>query len=120
MRFIANGLQLTITDFVAEVHDTHHPLSTNLYYEDQKEAAKQRSADFIERRIPKFMGYFERVLEQNPDGKKHAVGSQLSYVDLSLFQIFRRASLRLSARYKTLQRTISGADCLACCRWTAP
>src|SRR5262245_10017709 len=52
LRFVANGLQLTITDFVAEAHDTHHPLSTNLYYEDQKEAAKQRSADFITHRIP--------------------------------------------------------------------
>src|SRR4051794_3642750 len=26
MRYVANGLQLTITDFVAEVHDTHHPI----------------------------------------------------------------------------------------------
>lgn len=109
LRFIANGLQLTITDFVAEVHDTHHPLSTDLYFEDQKEAAKQRSADFIEHRIPKFMGYFERVLEQNPDGKKHAVGNRLSYVDLSLFQIieglhyaFPRATKRFGERYPAL------------------
>lgn len=87
LRFIANGLQLTITDFVAEVHDTHHPIATTKYYEDQKEAAKQRSADFIENRIPKFMSYFERVLEQNPESSKHAVGAKLSYVDLSLFQV---------------------------------
>lgn len=109
LRFIANGLQLTITDFVAEVHDTHHPLSTNLYYEDQKEAAKQRSADFITHRIPKFMGYFERVLEQNPEGNKHAVGSELSYVDLSLFQIieglhytFPRATKDFGKHYPAL------------------
>lgn len=109
LRFVANGLQLTITDFVAEVHDTHHPLSTNLYYEDQKEAAKQRSSDFIEHRIPKFMGYFERVLEQNPHGNNHAVGSQLSYVDLSLFQIveglryaFPRATKRFGEHYPAL------------------
>ena len=88
LRFVANGLQLTITDFVAEVHDTHHPLSTNLYYEDQKAAAKQRSADFIEHRIPKFLGYFERVLQQNPSGSTHTVGSTLTYVDLSLFHVF--------------------------------
>lgn len=87
LRFVANGLQLTITDFVAEVHDTHHPIATTKYYEDQKEAAKERSADFIENRIPKFMGYFERVLEQNPKGSNHAVGDELSYVDLSLFQV---------------------------------
>jgi glutathione S-transferase len=109
LRFIANGLQLTITDFVAEVHDTHHPLSTNLYYEGQKEAAKQRSADFITHRIPKFMGYFERVLEQNPEGNKHAVGSELSYVDLSLFQIieglhyaFPRATKDFGKHYPAL------------------
>ncbi len=109
LRFIANGLQLTITDFVAEVHDTHHPVSTNQYYEDQKEAAKQRSADFIVHRIPKFMGYFERVLELNPEGSKHAIGSELSYVDLSLFQVieglhyaFPRATKDFSRHYPAL------------------
>jgi len=87
LRFVANGLQLTITDAVAEAHDTHHPISNGLYYEDQKEAAKERSAEFIRHRIPKFLGYFERVLNQNPAGPKHAVGKELSYVDLSLFQL---------------------------------
>jgi len=87
LRIIANGLQLTITDVVAEAHDTHHPLASALYYEDQKEAAKQRSADFIENRIPKYLGYFERVLQQNPAGDRHPVGDGLTYVDLSLFQL---------------------------------
>lgn len=87
LRFVANGLQLTIADMVAEAHDTHHPLATTLYYEDQKEASKQRSADFIKHRIPKYLGYFERVLTQNPKGDNHAVGAALSYVDLSLFQL---------------------------------
>ncbi len=109
LRFVANGLQLTITDFVAEVHDTHHPLATELYYEDQKEAAKQRSQAFIEHRIPKFMGYFERVLEQNPHGSKYAVGGDLTYVDLSLFQVFEglryafpRATRTLGEHYPAL------------------
>ncbi|GAA3081669.1 glutathione S-transferase [Rhizobium viscosum] len=87
LRYVVNGLQLTITDFVAEVHDTHHPIATSLYYEDQKEEAKARSADFIKERIPKFLGYFERVLQQNPYGAKHVAGDALTYVDLSLFQI---------------------------------
>lgn len=87
LRYVVNGLQLTITDFVAEVHDTHHPIATSLYYEDQKEEAKARSADFIKERIPKFLGYFERVLQRNPDGPKHIAGDALTYVDLSLFQI---------------------------------
>lgn len=87
LRFVANGLQLTITDCVAEVHDTHHPIDTSLYYEDQKEEAKARSAAFIRERIPKFLGYFERVLQQNPKGSKHIIGDGLTYVDLSLFQL---------------------------------
>lgn len=87
LRHALNGLQLTITDFVCEVHDTHHPISTGLYYEDQKDEAKARSAAFISERIPKYLGYFERLLQGNPDGAKHVLGSQLSYVDLSLFQL---------------------------------
>ncbi|MCL6708074.1 glutathione S-transferase [Pseudomonas sp. R2.Fl] len=87
LRFFLNGLQLTVTDFVAEVHDTHHPIATSQYYEDQKEPAKERSAAFIADRIPKFLGYFERVLQQNPKGSTHAIGDSLTYIDLSLFQV---------------------------------
>jgi glutathione S-transferase len=83
----ANGIQLTITDIVAEAHDTHHPIATGLYYEDQKEEAKARAADFIQNRIPKYLGYFERIMQQNPDGAAHAIGKSLTYVDLSLFQL---------------------------------
>ena len=86
LRWFANGLQLTITDFVAEAHDTHHPIATSQYYEAQKAEAKARSADFIRNRIPKFLSYFERALERNPAGGGHAVGGRLTYVDLSLFQ----------------------------------
>lgn len=87
LRWFANGLQLTITDFIAEVHDTHHPIATSKYYEDQKQEAKARAAEFVTNRIPKFLGYFERVLAQNPDGNGHAVGNAVTYVDLSLFQV---------------------------------
>ncbi|CAB3779116.1 glutathione S-transferase [Pararobbsia alpina] len=83
----AHSLQLTIADLVAEVHDTHHPIATHLYYEDQKPAAKQRTTAFLEARVPKFMGYFERVLEQNPAGEEWMVGARRTYVDLSTFQI---------------------------------
>jgi glutathione S-transferase len=109
LRHVANGLQLTVADFVTEVHDTHHPISTSLYYEDQKDAAKARSADFLANRMPKFLGYFERVLRQNPQGKAHSVGGALTYVDLSLFQLveglryaFPRATRRLTAMYPAL------------------
>ena len=87
-RLFAHGLQLTITDFVLEVHDTHHPISTDLYYEDQKREAKARTAAFLTHRVPKYLGYFERVLNENPSGPAHAVGGAVTTVDLSLFQIW--------------------------------
>lgn len=109
LRFFANGLQLTITDFVAKVHDTHHPISTDLYYEDQIEAAKQNAQSFFAERMPKFLGYFERIVARNPFGVDHAVGEATTYVDLSLFQIFEgllyafpRATADFGARYPRL------------------
>jgi glutathione S-transferase len=105
----ANGLQLTITDFVAEIHDTHHPISGELYYEDQKKPAKARAIAFLDHRLPKFLGYFERVLEENPAGPEHAVGARLTTVDLSLFQLgeglayaFPRAMAKFSTKYPAL------------------
>jgi glutathione S-transferase len=86
-RLWAHQLQLTITDFVAEIHDTHHPISVNLYYREQRSEAKRRAADFRAERVPKYLGYFERVLERNARGDKHLVGARVTYPDLSLFQI---------------------------------
>jgi glutathione S-transferase len=86
-RLWAHQLQLTIADVVDEAHDTHHPIASSLYYEDQKDEAARRAADFIANRIPKYLGYFERVLEHNPQGERHLVGRRLSYCDLSLFQL---------------------------------
>ena len=86
--FFAHGLQLTIADFVAEAHDVHHPISTDLYYEDQKSEAKARAAAFLAHRVPKYLGYFERIVAGNPTGQTHAVGDALTPVDLSLFQIW--------------------------------
>jgi len=88
LRRFAHGLQLTITDFVAEVHDTHHPISTEFYYEDQKPAAKKHATAFLAHRVPKYLGYFERTLAANPVGHAHSVGGALSTVDLSLFQVW--------------------------------
>lgn len=87
LRWFANGLQLTITDFVAEVHDTHHPIATSKYYEEQRQEAKARASEFVTNRLPKFLGYFERVLHRNPAGSGFIVGDRLSHVDLSLFQM---------------------------------
>ena len=109
LRWFANGLQLTITDFVAEVHDTHHPIATSKYYEEQKDEAKARTTEFVRHRIPKFLGYFERVLKQNPEGSCQIVGGDTTYVDLSLFQViqglryaFPRAMQHHADRYPAL------------------
>jgi len=86
-RLWTNALQLTVTDFVVEVHETHHPIASSLYYQDQKQEARRRAADFLKNRAPKFLGYFERILKRNPRGERYLVGAKLSYADLSLFQV---------------------------------
>ena len=108
-RLWAHQLQLTIADLLTEVHDSHHPIASSLYYEDQKPEALRRAADLLERRLPKFLRYFERVAERNPHGDAHLVGGALTYVDLSMFQMiaglryaFPRAMARLESAYPRL------------------
>jgi len=86
-RLWTHQLQLTMDDFVVEAHDVHHPLAKSFYYEDQRKEALRRTENFKSERIPKFFGYMERVLAQNPSGPKYLVGARLTYADLSLFQI---------------------------------
>jgi glutathione S-transferase len=85
-RLWTHQIQLTIADLVVEAHDTHHPIASSLYYEDQKVEAARRAALFRKERLPKFLGWLERVLAGNPKGDAHLVGGQLTYADLSLFQ----------------------------------
>jgi glutathione S-transferase len=85
-RLWTHQLQLTFSDFLVEVHDTHHPIASGLYYEDQKPEAHRRAVEFRKVRLPKYLGYFERVLENNSRGSRHLVGGKLTYADLSLFQ----------------------------------
>jgi glutathione S-transferase len=84
----AHQIQLTIADLVAEAHDTHHPVSVSLHYEDQKPEAARRAAAFVRERIPVFLGYLDGALDSNPAGKgRWLVGRGPSYVDLSTFQV---------------------------------
>jgi glutathione S-transferase len=99
-------LQLTIADFVLEIHDTHHPLGPSLYYEDQKGEAKKRTAEFWKERVPKYLGYFERLLEES--GGAYITGRKLSYVDLSLFQIVEGLRYAFPKRMKAFERRIPG------------
>ncbi len=80
-------IQLTIADFVLEAHDTHHPIASGLYYEDQKEEAARRAEDFRDNRVPKFLQWFQDIFTRNPAGPEHLVGDKLTYADLSLFQM---------------------------------
>ncbi|MGA8786379.1 MAG: glutathione S-transferase [Polaromonas sp.] len=86
-RLWTHQLQLTIADMVDEAHDTHHPIASSLYYEDQKPEAAKRAGEFRHARVPKFFAWFEAVLERNPKGHAYLVGKRLSYADLSLFQL---------------------------------
>ena len=82
-----NQIQLTIADIVTEAHDTHHPIASSLYYEDQKAQALRRAKDFCGARIPKYLQWFDSIIQRNPAGPRHLVGGRLSYADLSLFQL---------------------------------
>jgi glutathione S-transferase len=107
-RVYANQMQLTIADAVVEAHDVHHPIGGSFYYEDQKPESKRRAGGFVKERIPKFLGYFERVLASS--GGKWMLGRQASYVDLSTFQLvvglsyaFPRAMKRVGPKIPRLR-----------------
>jgi glutathione S-transferase len=97
-RLWVHQIQLTIADLVGEAHDTHHPLSGDLYYEDQKPEALRRAKSFREERIPKFLGWFERILARNSEGAGQLVGGALTYADLLLFQIPKAWSMLFRER----------------------
>jgi glutathione S-transferase len=103
---LVHQLQLTISDLVLEVHDTHHPLGPSLYYEDQKAPAKKRSDEFWKARVPKYLGYFEGLLTAN--GGTYITGRRLTYVDLSLFQIVEGLRYAFPKRMKAFEEDIPG------------
>ena len=99
-------LQLTVADFVLEIHDTHHPLGPSLYYEDQRVPAKKRTEEFWQERVPKYLGYFEDVLDKA--GGSYLAGRRLSYADLSLFQIVEGLRYAFPKRMKAFEKEIPG------------
>ena len=99
-------LQLTIADLVDEVHDTHHPISASLHYEDQKPAAKRRAANFVSERLPRFLDYFERVLRHN--GGEVLVGASVSHADLSLFQALEGLAYAFPRAFARASETTPG------------
>jgi len=114
-RLWAHQLQLSVTDFAKEIHDTHHPVGAAFYYEEQKFEAKRYTENFLKLRVPKFLDYFETLLTRNGGG--HMVGAALSYVDLSMFQLLaglRYAFPRAMARLEpNLPRLVALHDAVA-------
>jgi glutathione S-transferase len=103
-RLWTHQLQLTISDLVVEIHDTHHPVSGYLYFEEQRAAARRRTTDFWKYRVPKFLRYFERVLERS--GGKYVLGRKLTYVDLSLFQIIEGLRYAFPQRMQRMEKKV--------------
>jgi glutathione S-transferase len=108
-RLWTHQLELTILDMYLEIFHTHHPLGDGYAYEEQKAPARRRTRDFLRVRLPKFLGYFERVLELNPGRGPWMVGARVSYADLSMAQLiaglgyaFPRASHRRLRRHPRL------------------
>jgi glutathione S-transferase len=94
---------------VVEAHDAHHPIAKSLYYEEQKPESLRRAENFRTLRLPKYLGYFERLLAAHPGRGRHLAGKLVSYADLSLFQVLEgldyalpRAMRRLKAAHPGL------------------
>jgi glutathione S-transferase len=105
-RLWVHQLQLTVADFVLEIHDTHHPLGPSLYYEDQRQAAKKHTDEFWKERVPKYLNYFEGLLPSN--GGSYLAGRRLTYADLSLFQIVEGLRYAFPTRMKAFEPEIPG------------
>lgn len=120
-RLWAHQLQLTIADWLVEAHDTHHPIGSGLYYEEQRREARRRAADFRANRLPKYLDYFDGVLRRSRG--PWLLGKTLTYPDLSLFQMvaglryaFPRTMAGLEKRYPrslTLHQRVAGHPRLA-------
>ena len=107
-RLFARSVALTTADLVAEAHDTHHPVGTGLYYQDQKPEALRRSQEFRRERMPKFLGWYESVIEANPARSGWLVGDTLSYADLGLFQVVEGLRYAFPRRMATVEANYPG------------
>lgn len=107
-RLWAHQLQLTVEDLVVDVHDTHHPVAMSLYYEDQKPEARRRAEFFVKQRAPELLNYFERVIQNNSQGRGYMVGRSLSYIDLSMFQVIDGLGYAFPVMMKRLEKNLPG------------
>ena len=80
----AQQLMMTVLDAVDDAHDTHHPISVSLSYEEQKDAAMVAGRAFAQSRLHTWLAYFERLLS---DSGPWLLGANPCYADLGLFQL---------------------------------
>ncbi len=106
-RLWVHQLQLTLADFVKEIHDTHHPIAASLYYEDQQAEAKRYSDYFLKERVPKYLGYFDRVIKKS--GGPFLTGRKLTYADLSLFQVISGLRFAFPNAMKSAEKKVARA-----------
>ena len=95
-----------VADFVKEIHDTHHPVGSGLYYEDQKPEARRYAENFLDERAPRYLGYFETVLKKSQDS--YLAGRKVTYVDLSIFQLIEGLRYAFPRAMKDIERKTSG------------
>ena len=105
-RLWLHQLELTVTDFVKEIHDTHHPVGTGLYYKDQKREAKRYVEGFLDERAPKYLGYFETVLARS--GGPWLLGRRCTYIDLSMFQLVEGLRYAFPKGMKRIEKKLPG------------
>ena len=107
-RLWAHQLQLTVEDFIHEIHNIHHPISGDLYYHEQKKEAMRRANYFTSERALQFLEYFEDVLRRNKTGKDYMIGRSLTYVDLAMFQLVYGLRYALPRMMSRLEKKIPG------------
>jgi glutathione S-transferase len=103
-RLWLHQLQLTVTDFVKEIHDTHHPLGGEFYYEDAKPEAKRYARNFLDNRAPKYLGYFDAVIGKSKG--PFVLGRGATYVDLSLFQLVEGLRYAFPSAMRRIERDV--------------
>lgn len=111
-RLFARAIAATTADFVAEAHDTHHPVGVSLYYDDQKTEAARRAEEFRTERMPKFLGWYEALVAANPAGHDWLVGDRMTYADLGLFQTVAGLNYAFPRRMQTLLEAIPLVEAL--------
>ncbi|KAL4246459.1 Glutathione S-transferase superfamily protein [Abortiporus biennis] len=108
-RSSVNQLVLTALDLCNETHDVHHPIASELYYEDQKETALDRAKNYRENRLPKFLNHFQAVLASNPEGESNGgsylIGSRTTTADLVLFHVLDGVEFAFPKRVAAIKAT---------------